>query len=99
MLGSSTWEVLMIIAPDVKKAEMMGFDSMLHRKPRRSVPSTRYRIATKMDTCNISVASGGCQSQSPKCLMDPCKNDSPHNDAMAESGGKKQQSVPAQLLY
>ena len=41
----------MIIAPDVKKAEMMGFDSMLHRKPRRSVPSTRYRIATKMDTC------------------------------------------------
>ena len=94
-----TCEVLMMIAPDVKKAEMMGFDSMLHRNPRRSVPNTRYRIATRMDTCSISMTSDMHQSLSPEPLLIPCSSDSPRDDAMAESGETKQQSSPAQLLY
>ena len=32
---------------------MMGLDSMLHRKPSRSAPSIRYRIATRIVTCTI----------------------------------------------
>ena len=43
----------MMMAPAVRKAEMMGFDSMLHRNPSRSAPNTRYRIATNIVTCTI----------------------------------------------
>ena len=42
-----------MMAPAVRKAEMMGLDSMLHRKPSRSAPSIRYRIATRIVTCTI----------------------------------------------
>ncbi len=43
----------MIMAPEVKKAEMMGRDSRLHRKPSRSTASSRYSTATIRDTCNV----------------------------------------------
>ena len=36
-----TWEVLIIMAPAVRKAEMIGLESMLHRNPKRSVPRIR----------------------------------------------------------
>ena len=45
----------MMIAPAVRKAEMMGLDSMLQRNPRRSAPNTKYRMATKIDTCTSPV--------------------------------------------
>jgi len=41
----------MMMAPAVRKAEMMGLDSMLQRNPRRRIPNTKYRMATKIDTC------------------------------------------------
>ncbi len=51
-VGKDTWEELIIMAPEVKKAEMMGRDSRLHRKPSRSTASSRYSTATIRDTCN-----------------------------------------------
>ena len=43
----------MMMAPAVKKAEMIGFDSILHRNPSFSAPNTRKRIATKIVTCTL----------------------------------------------
>ncbi len=48
--AACTWEELMMRAPAVRKAEMMGRDNRLHRKPSRSTASSRYNTATIRDT-------------------------------------------------
>ncbi len=41
-------------APAVRKAEMIGRESRLHRKPNLATPSTRYSTATRIDTWGMA---------------------------------------------
>ncbi len=62
-----TWERLMIMAPAVRKAEMMGLDSTSHAHPSRSPPRTRYSSATSRDTCAQHSSSSQTQAFRVDC--------------------------------
>jgi hypothetical protein len=64
-----TWEELMIRAPAVRKAEMMGRDNMLHRNPSRRTASSRYSTATIKDTCSTPAVHASANDKLKTCQV------------------------------
>lgn len=62
-----TWEELMIRAPAVRKAEMMGRDNRLHRNPRRRTASSRYSTATIKETCSTPAVHASAHDKLKTC--------------------------------